>query len=67
MRETSEGGSITRRSALAVLASAGLGLAASGLPMLAAESATDLLSPAIAEVQREVASAVARIAEDFGL
>ncbi len=44
MRGTSEGGGITRRSALAVFTAAGLGLAVSGLPMLETESTTDVLA-----------------------
>ena len=44
MTDMSDGGGITRRSALAVLTSAGLGLAISSLPMLATESTTDVLA-----------------------
>ncbi len=44
MSGTSQDGNITRRSALAVLTSAGLGLAASGLPVLASDPTSDLLS-----------------------
>jgi cytidine deaminase len=66
MRETSEGGSITRRSALAVLASAGLGLAASGLPTLAADAATDLLSQRLPKFSEKSRALLRELLNDFG-
>ena len=66
MRDTSEGGGITRRNALAVFTAAGLGLAVSGLPMLATESTTDVLAQRLPKFSEKSRALLRELLNDSG-
>ncbi len=64
MSATFENGSITRRSALAVLTSAGLGLAVSGLPLRTADSTADLLSQRLPKFSEKSRALLRQLIQD---